>query len=72
VSGGGKTHTEQLKTGHIDILSHFVCTFELAPYTILLLTYGSPNHGRCSTLGQGGGSMCHANKKIRWGGAPND
>jgi hypothetical protein len=42
---GGKTHTEQLETGHIDIHGQFFHTSESATYTILLLTTGSSKHG---------------------------
>jgi hypothetical protein len=42
---GGKTHTNQLGTGRMDIHGLFVRTFELDSYTILLLSDGSSNHG---------------------------
>jgi hypothetical protein len=51
-------------TGRMDIFGLFVCTFESATYTKLLLTTGRLNHGGMgliSTLGQGG--MCHSSKK---------
>jgi hypothetical protein len=38
---GGKTHTEQMMTGRMFICGHLSCTFEVATYTILLLTIGS-------------------------------
>jgi hypothetical protein len=50
----------------MDNFSLFIHTFESATYTNLLLTTESLNHGGMSlktTLGQGGGSMCHNNKK---------
>jgi hypothetical protein len=40
---GGKTHTKQLVTGCIRGL--FSSTFEVATYTILLMTVGSSKHG---------------------------
>jgi hypothetical protein len=52
--------------GQMDIFGLFIRTFELATYTKMLLTTGSMNHGGMgvrSTLGQGGGSMCHSSKK---------
>jgi hypothetical protein len=55
--------------GAKDIFGHSVCTIKSATYTKMLLTTGNKNLGGMgikSTLGQGGGSMCHCNKKIRW------
>jgi hypothetical protein len=63
---GGKTHKEQLVMEQRDIFGLFVRTFESVTYTKMLLTAGSVNLGGMgviSTLGQGGGSMCHCNKK---------
>jgi hypothetical protein len=31
--------------GRVDILGRFYCTFDLAAYTIILLSNGSSNHG---------------------------
>jgi hypothetical protein len=42
---GGETHTQQMVTGRMYILSLFVCTFEVTTYTKLLLTIGSLKHG---------------------------
>jgi hypothetical protein len=52
---------KQTEMGCIDILGRFVCTFELATYTILLLTDGSSNNrenGSVIYFGTGGEAVC--------------
>jgi hypothetical protein len=66
--GWWQTHTEQLETGRINIHSRFVRTFELAIYTILLLTDGRLSHGErkgekgrereCNLLWDRGEAVC--------------
>jgi hypothetical protein len=52
-----------------------VHTFESATYTKILLTTENMSLGGTgvkSTLGQGGGSLCHCNKKKKMGTVIND
>jgi hypothetical protein len=49
----------------------FSCTFEVATYTILLLTVGSWNHGGFGSLiyfGTGGEAVCVTAEKTKDGG----
>jgi hypothetical protein len=60
--------------GQRDIFDLSVHTFEPATYNKIVLTTGNMNLGGMdikSTLGQGGGCMCHCNKK-KMGTATND
>jgi hypothetical protein len=66
---GGKTHKYQLMTGRMHNFGLFVCTFESATYTKLLLTTGSLNHGEIESeiyFGTGE-AVCVTAARKRWG-----